>query len=365
MKQFFSFIKTACQSGKKLFILVLLSFIGLATTAQTPQYYNALPTAGANVFPFNINPATGKKVQWIVAAGEFSQPSAAPAGNITNLWFRPNAACNATYTTLTVRMANIPTTTYIQVGQFYTGPMTTVLTGNINITQASALTWTSLALSTPFTYDPTMNLIIEVSQCGFTGTGFNINQQAYGTAPNYRRQYSDASSLCGVTPLATGGDLNVPAIGIDLAAANPSVTIDQASGQPDPTNATPINFTAVFSQPVTGFTTGDVTLTGTAGATTGVVTGGPTTYNVAVSGMTSSGTVIATIAAGVCVNSSNLPNLASTSTDNTVTYNLPGPSVCTTFVGTVTAAEPTTSLKPVPLPELVRQESRVHSTTRF
>ena len=31
-------------------------------------------------------------------------------------------------------------------------------------------------------------------------------------------------------------------------------------GQADPTNGSPINFTVVFSEPVTGFATGDVTL---------------------------------------------------------------------------------------------------------
>ena len=34
----------------------------------------------------------------------------------------------------------------------------------------------------------------------------------------------------------------------------PTVTINQAAGQADPTNASPINFTVVFSEPVTGFT---------------------------------------------------------------------------------------------------------------
>ena len=72
------------------------------------------------------------------------------------------------------------------------------------------------------------------------------------------------------------------------------MTINQAGGQADPTNASPINFTVVFSESVTGFTGGDVTLSGTAGATTAAVTGSGTTYNVAVSGMTSDGTVIAT-----------------------------------------------------------------------
>ncbi|MBK9486926.1 MAG: hypothetical protein IPO01_17610 [Chitinophagaceae bacterium] len=100
-----------------------------------------------------------------------------------------------------------------------------------------------------------------------------------------------------------------------------------AAAQVDPTSTSPINFTVVFDQPVTGFATGDVTLAGTAGATTAVVTGGPTTYNVAVSGMTTCGTVIATIPAGVCQNASSQTNAASTSTDNTVTYNTAAPNV--------------------------------------
>jgi len=116
----------------------------------------------------------------------------------------------------------------------------------------------------------------------------------------------------------------------------PTVTINQASGQVDPTNASPINFTVVFSEPVTGFATGDVTLSGTAGATTATVTEtGPmngTTYNVAVSGMTTNGTVIASIAAGVADDAAGNDNVASTSTDNTVTYDATAPD--TTITGT-------------------------------
>jgi hypothetical protein len=99
-----------------------------------------------------------------------------------------------------------------------------------------------------------------------------------------------------------------------------TVTINQAIAQADPTSASPINFTVIFSAAVTDFATGDVTLGGTAGATTAVVTGSGTTYNVAVSGMVRSGTVIASIAPHVCHDASDNPNAASTSTDNTVTY---------------------------------------------
>ena len=204
---------------RKLYILILMLVIGLTSEAQ--NYWNVLPAAGANVFPFNTNPGTGKKVQWLVAAGEFVLPSPVGAGNnITGIWFRPNAACNATYTTLTVRMALVPASTFLVTGAFYAGPMTTVRSQNTTIA-GPALTFVQIPLTTTFLYDPTMNLIIEVSQCGFTGTGFNINQQAFGVAPNRRRMYSDASSLCGVTVLTGGGDQNVPAIGISVIPAVP------------------------------------------------------------------------------------------------------------------------------------------------
>lgn len=106
------------------------------------------------------------------------------------------------------------------------------------------------------------------------------------------------------------------------SASSPSVTINQAGGQIDPAVLSPILYTVVFSEDVVGFATGDVTFSGTAGGTlVGTVSGTGATYTVTVTGMTIAGTVVATIAAGVCVSvAAGLPNLASTSTDNTVTW---------------------------------------------
>jgi hypothetical protein len=102
------------------------------------------------------------------------------------------------------------------------------------------------------------------------------------------------------------------------------VSITQAPTQADPTDQSPVNFTVVFSEAVTGFTTGDVTLSGSAGATLGTVSGTGATYNVAVSGMTVNGTVIADIGAGVATGvGSGLPNLASPGTgDHSVTFTI-------------------------------------------
>jgi subtilisin-like proprotein convertase family protein len=122
----------------------------------------------------------------------------------------------------------------------------------------------------------------------------------------------------------TGWSLDISPDTADTTA--PSVTINQASSQADPTSTSPIHFTAVFTEPVTGFSDADVTLSGTAGATTAVVTeiapNDGTTYDVAVSGMTTIGTVIASIPANAAQEDFSLNgNPASTSTDNTVTFN--------------------------------------------
>ena len=105
-------------------------------------------------------------------------------------------------------------------------------------------------------------------------------------------------------------------------APPPTVTINQSSGQADPTNAGPITFTVAFSTPVTGFTASDVDLSGSTvgGTLVPTVSGSGTTYQVSVAGMTGHGTVVAAIPAGAAVDTSNNTNVASTSTDNSVTF---------------------------------------------
>jgi hypothetical protein len=101
----------------------------------------------------------------------------------------------------------------------------------------------------------------------------------------------------------------------------PSVTINEDASQTDPTHRWPVNFHVVFSEPVTDFTADDVLITGTApGATVASITGNGADYYVHLDGMTSSGTVTATIPSGGVRDVAGNPNLASTSTDNTVLF---------------------------------------------
>ncbi len=116
---------------------------------------------------------------------------------------------------------------------------------------------------------------------------------------------------------------------IEIDSQAPTVTINQAPSQSDPAIGDPIRFTALFSEPVTGFDDGDVSLTGP-------VTGGTTTvtegdqpgraYDIALSGLVGEGAVVATITAAAAMDAAGNPSVASTSTDDTVTRKeIPGP----------------------------------------
>ncbi|MDX1946825.1 MAG: Ig-like domain-containing protein [Pirellulaceae bacterium] len=152
-----------------------------------------------------------------------------------------------------------------------------------------------------------------VAVSGMTGSGTVVATIPAGAATDAASNSSTAATFTDNT--------------VTFDGVAPTVTINQASGQADPTNGSTINFTVLFSEPTTNFATGDVTLSGTAGATTAVVTGSGTSYNVAVSGMSASGTVIASIGAGVATDAVGNGNTASTSTDNSVTFNAPTFSV--------------------------------------
>ncbi len=116
----------------------------------------------------------------------------------------------------------------------------------------------------------------------------------------------------------TSGNSANTVVTIDTTA--PTVTINQAAGQPDPTTATAVTYAIVFSETAAWLVPTPGTLSGTAGANTVVVTGSGTTYSAAVSGMTRTGTVIADIAASAAQDVAGNANSASTSTDKTVTF---------------------------------------------
>ena len=127
------------------------------------------------------------------------------------------------------------------------------------------------------------------------------------------------------------------------SGSTPSVTINQGSGQADPTNSSPISFDVHFSEPVTGFDGSDILFTGSTvqGTLSAGVSGSSPgqDYTVTVTGMVGTGTVVASIPANAAVNNIGTGNSASTSADNSVTFDGDPPSV--TINQAVGQADPT------------------------
>ena len=101
-------------------------------------------------------------------------------------------------------------------------------------------------------------------------------------------------------------------VGGDMLPTTPlSVSLTRAVGQPDPTDVTPVQFDATFSEPVTGFEASDVELSGSTGADAVTVTGGPQVYRVGVSGMQHPGMVTVRVRSGSALDANRLPNRSS------------------------------------------------------
>ena len=258
-----------------------------------------------------------------------------------------------------VLVAGVPATVMIQddddplLASLVVSPTVVEGTGGTNLLQAQIVLSRASAVPLTFTLATADGSASSAGGSDFQAQSVNVTFQAGALGPaiinipittdsviedNETLLTSLTTSSPGVT--VTGSPVTTTILDDD-DTTKPTVTIDQSLSQVDPTHVTSITFTATFDEPVVGFGSSDVTLAGTAGATTVSVTGGPLLYTVTVTGMTQPGTVIATIAAGVVADSHGNTNTASTSIDNTVTFLGAGPASTTRGALASTGAAPT------------------------
>jgi len=128
---------------------------------------------------------------------------------------------------------------------------------------------------------------------------------------------SDAAGNTGTAPSQTLARDTTP----------PSVTVNQKLGQADPTNVLPMLWTVTFSEPVTGFDATDLTRGGTATGGTVSVTGSGASYEISLSGTPTNGSTTFSIAASRALDLAGNNNTASTSTDNSISYDTTAPTV--------------------------------------
>ncbi|HPS74661.1 MAG TPA: T9SS type A sorting domain-containing protein [Bacteroidales bacterium] len=204
-------------------VLLLIAGFSMPVTAQ-PQFYNYSGSGnGSNSFPFNVS--GGKDVQLLYLAGEFNQPSPAPSGNITTVYVWMNSGFGpATYTDFTIKLGQ-STITNLTPGSFYSGPMTTVYYRSSVSLSASSGDWLSFTLDTPFAYDPTKSLILDIGQCGASGT--LGGKCAYTTLSGDRRVWSVGG--CPFT-CYNSSSVYVYNVGLDVAPGTPDVVTMAATG---------------------------------------------------------------------------------------------------------------------------------------
>jgi trimeric autotransporter adhesin len=192
-------------------VLILMLAFSVNSMAD-PMYYNYNNGISSNSFPFNVS--NGKAVNWLILPGELSQPTPVPAGKqITDVYFFLSSSGSATYSNLTIKMAQDDITT-LTSGMFYQGPWDTVYSNaSINLT-GTANSWLAIPLDTPFSYDPTRSLILFVQQSGYTGTGMSIHQSS--GLSDIRRVWSVGGAPFNPYP---SGDSTLVNFGVDVDAA--------------------------------------------------------------------------------------------------------------------------------------------------
>lgn len=176
-------------------MLINMLNIGDAVSQGTPQYYNVIPNWLMNTFPFYadliVNPAIKNSVknQFLLRPNIFTQPTPAPAGLITKIWFQTFTSAyfddTATFRNLTIKLGQTSDTNFT-IGQYYSGPLNTVYFKDSVTMFPTANAYMGFVLDNSFLYDPSKSLIIDIHMCGLPRGGFGI-RLSQSIVGNYKR----------------------------------------------------------------------------------------------------------------------------------------------------------------------------------
>lgn len=189
--------------------ILLLSLIPFYSThAQTPQYTYGISN-GSNVFP--LATTSSNKEQWFYIMSEFNP--IVPAGQIDKIYIKrsTSSSTTATYTGFTVKMGMVPNTqTQFANNTYLTTLQTVVPSGPFSIGPGNVDDWIEIPLTTPFIYDGTSNLVVEMSQTTYSGS---VNLRSVLSGTTNRRIHGGVNNPTG--SLTTGPK----DLGIDMEIA--------------------------------------------------------------------------------------------------------------------------------------------------
>jgi trimeric autotransporter adhesin len=210
----------------------------------TPTYFNVVPPASGSANAFPLNSTSNTKIQWIYGPGVFSSAGAGagtpcPAGQlITKIYIRfATANPTFTYTDFSISLGQTVGTD-VNYGTasntsypFYTGLTNVFFQPTFQLTGNAAQSWYGIDLQTPFAYDPSLSLLVEVKalQTASGGNGVvNVSttgqmQRLYGPYVNTTGTSNTGSTPVGFDVIAGGPCSDPPTAG--TATASPAGTI--------------------------------------------------------------------------------------------------------------------------------------------
>ncbi len=210
------------------------------------------------------------------------------------------------------------------------------------------------------TFDIIFDVVFNHSVNDFTfdditwiGTAGSISGSITGSGTNYTIQVSSIGTEGTVIPIIEEGKVHDAFANYNSLSSStdnevtyditrPGVEIVLETGQSDPTSVEPVSFRINFTEPVVDFISSDVSVAGSAGASTVVLTGGPSSYKADVTGMTNAGTIIINVGEGVASDMAGNTNTTSVNTQNTVYFDNIPPEV--TINQTSSQTDPTNVL---------------------
>ena len=201
MKKIYTYLLFLCCSCLAAF----------SAQAQTPQYFKGVGT-GSNSYPFSST--LGLKTQHFYLPGDLP---GAVSGTITRLYFRsvtPNAS--ASFTEFYLKLGQTTATQFPGGGTTFATGLTTVVYGaTYTVNSATGATdWFYIDLQTPFVFDATQSLILEVVWNTKTSGGFNVRTSSGPSAPNNKR-------LTSASPMATTGSASGNWMDLGIELGNP------------------------------------------------------------------------------------------------------------------------------------------------
>ena len=189
-----------------------------------PPYYNTSTTGGGQAFPLNSGT---NRVQWIYGPNAFRDSGSTgvfcPSGEIDTIYLKTMAVLSSpsTYTDFTIRMAQNMGTDTSWMDSVWNGGSTHFYESSYAISTVSG-NWIVIPLQTPFRYDSSRSLMVDVAVSSGTGivlesVSGSANERRYGTFSGSKATGIGAGSQRLGVSVAP-----IPRVNLKLIAAGPS-----------------------------------------------------------------------------------------------------------------------------------------------